>query len=78
MNQSTSGCLGKDSQEKKILSHLKSGKSLTPLEALEKFGCFRLSARIMDLRRKDYHIDTVMVTKGEKRFAKYVLKNKAS
>lgn len=33
-----------------MLEHLKSGKTLTPIEALENFGCFRLSARIYELK----------------------------
>ena len=37
-------------QERMILDHLKKGMKLTPREALEKFGCFRLSARIFNLR----------------------------
>ena len=38
------------SQKKQILSYLKTGKSLTQMEALYKFGCFRLAARICELR----------------------------
>lgn len=33
-----------------ILEYLKTGKVLTPLEALDMFGCFRLSARIYELK----------------------------
>lgn len=33
-----------------ILSHLKTGKILTPIDALDLFGCFRLSARIYELK----------------------------
>ena len=36
-------------QNQQILDYLKSGKSITPLTALKKFGCFRLSARKLDL-----------------------------
>lgn len=46
------------SQQKKILDHLKKGKSLTPLDALNKFGCFRLGARIFELRDKGWIIQT--------------------
>ena len=45
-------------QNEQILDYLKSGKSITPLEALEKFGCFRLSARIFNLREDGYNIIT--------------------
>ena len=44
------------SQNQKILDYLLSGKSLTPISALNKFGCFRLSARINDLRKKGHNI----------------------
>lgn len=38
------------SQKTEILEYLKSGKSITPLEALSMFGCFRLAARISEIR----------------------------
>lgn len=33
-----------------IKAHLQSGRSITPLEALDLYRCFRLGARIYDLR----------------------------
>ncbi len=33
-----------------IRKHLERGRALTPLDALAKFGCFRLAARIGELR----------------------------
>ena len=45
----------------KVLSHLKSGKSITPLEALREYGCFRLGARICDLRKDGHTIQTQMI-----------------
>ena len=39
------------SQNERILAHLKKGKKITPLDALEKFGCFRLAARISDYEK---------------------------
>ena len=41
-----------------ILEWLQSGKSITALEALFEFGCFRLGARIKDLRSRGHHIIT--------------------
>jgi len=38
------------SQNKSIKAHLQKGKSLTALDALYMFGCFRLGARIHDLK----------------------------
>lgn len=45
----------KPSQTLQIYLHLQKGKTLTALEALELFGCFRLSARILNVE-KDYGI----------------------
>lgn len=44
-------------QERMIFEHLKKGLKLTPMEALDKFGCFRLSARIFNLRAKGHDIE---------------------
>ena len=38
---------------------------LTPLDALMKYGCFRLSARINELRQIGYHIETIYKTDFE-------------
>ena len=50
------------SQNKGILAYLQSGKSITPIEALKEFGCFRLSARIFDLRAMGHNIKTKSIT----------------
>ena len=41
-----------NSQTKKILDYLLDGHTITPLEALEKFNCFRLGARIKDIEKR--------------------------
>jgi hypothetical protein len=46
--------------------------SITPLEALSAFGCFRLSARVSDLRAEGVNIRTT-IHKGEKNYAIYEL-----
>jgi hypothetical protein len=62
------------SQTKKIAEHLMSGKSITPIEALNKFGCFRLGARIHDLKHKQgFCIEAKTVENEGKRFAEYSL-----
>jgi len=63
----------KRSQNDMILDYLKSGKSITPLEALDKFGCMRLGARISDLRKRGHPIRSDNVVKNGKRYAKYSL-----
>lgn len=56
-----------------ILDYLRGGRDLTPLEALDKFGCFRLAARIDDLRAAGHAIETRIETRNGKRFASYRL-----
>jgi len=60
-------------QNQQILDYLKSGKKITPLTALKKFGCFRLSARIFNLREQGNAIITKNVTRKGKTFAEYSL-----
>ena len=57
-----------DTQCSAILEHLKKGLSITPLEALELCGCFRLAARIHDLRDQgnDIVTDTITTQSGKK------------
>ena len=62
------------SQSSKILAYLKAGNGITPIEALNLFGCFRLGARIADIKKMGYNIVTEMVKVGDgKRVAKYHL-----
>jgi len=58
--------------KEKIRKHLEKGKSITPIEALNKFGCFRLAARIHDLRDEGMLIKTEKVTTKGKTYAKYI------
>ena len=61
-------------QNQQILKHLQSGRTLTPMSALTKFGCWALSSRTSDLKKLGYNIDKEMITKGGKTFAKYYIK----
>jgi hypothetical protein len=63
----------KKTQNELILSYLKKGKSITPVDALNKFGCFRLAARVSDLRKDGLNIATKFVTKEGKNYASYRL-----
>ncbi len=62
-----------ENQRKKILDYLQSGKSLTALDALQKFGCFRLSARIHELKQS-YPIQSEWVRRGKKQVKLYSIK----
>ncbi|MBQ6299802.1 MAG: hypothetical protein IJK79_05425 [Bacteroidales bacterium] len=45
-------------QKAAILAHLRAGKSITQLQALHLYGCFRLSAVIFRLREAGFIIRT--------------------
>jgi hypothetical protein len=61
-------------QEQQILAHLKAGHRLTRLEALTRFGCIHIGARVFDLRKAGWDIRTERVkTKTGKRVVEYYL-----
>jgi len=69
-----------ESQKKQILEHIEAFGSITPIQALNLFGCFRLSARIWDLRHEGHSIRTNIVKEHlTKRhtvnYAKYTLES---
>ena len=61
-------------QTEAIRAHLESGRDLTPLDALDQYGVFRLAARIDELRGEGLDIETVIERRGRKRFARYKLR----
>ena len=67
-------------QNDMILAFLKKHKKgITQAIAVERFGCYRLSARISDLRKLGYEILTTYETRknrygGVATYARYVLK----
>lgn len=63
-------------QTEMILAHLQSGKPITPLEALREYGCFRLGARIWDLKQAGHPIEMTLANSGDKHFASYRLVEK--
>lgn len=63
-----------DSQAAAILKHLQAGGTITPLLALDKFGCMRLGARILDLKRQGHPISSTTVkTPSGKHVSEYRL-----
>ena len=64
----------KKTQKQIIEGYLLAGNSITPLEALERFGCFRLAAIIHQIREKRHVYTTMITNKYGNRFAKYSLK----
>ena len=62
------------SQSAKVLYHLQNYGSLTAIQALELFNCFRLAARINDLKEAGHDIQTEMKRlKNGKKIAVYSL-----
>lgn len=72
-----------NAQSKQILDYMRSNGSITPMEALNLFGCMRHGARIYDLKAAGHNIITIM-TIGEKasgrpsRYARYILNEQSS
>jgi hypothetical protein len=50
-----------ESQNKRIRTYLESGRSLTALDGLHLVNCFRLGARIYDLKREGMNISTEII-----------------
>lgn len=61
-------------QEEAIREHLESGRDITPLEALDLYGVFRLAARVDSLRQSGLDIETIIERRGKKRYARYKLR----
>lgn len=61
------------SQRENILKYIREHGSITPMEALSEFGCFRLSGRIFELRQQGWNINTEQMFSNGKVFARYVL-----
>jgi hypothetical protein len=62
-------------QSEAILKHLKSGDTITSLEALQRYGCLRLAAVIHSLRKEGFDVNTEMVDVNGKTIAEYSLLN---
>ena len=65
-------------QKQCVLAHLKKGKAITPMDALNLFGSFRLSSIIERLRNDGHKIETIRIPFTSKygfksNYAKYVL-----
>jgi len=63
------------SQSQAILTDLARGRRITPLDALRDYDCFRLSARIHDLRKQGHNIKTEWISdpRTKKSFAEYYI-----
>lgn len=65
-------------QARKVLSHLKSRGSITPMEAIITYGITRLAARVHELRNAGFDVVTRMKRDHSmKPYAQYLLTKKA-
>ena len=58
-----------------VLNHLEN-KPITAMDALNDYGCFRLAARINELRMSGHNIKTEIKNQDGKRYAMYHLLKK--
>jgi len=62
-------------QTNQIIAHMKEHGSITGMQALKHYGCFRLAARIYDLRNQGHQIEAqTWKTRSGKHVARYWLK----
>lgn len=54
--------MARQTQTGDVLAHLIKHGSITSLEAFQKYGCSRLSAKIFNYRKQGYEIETVRTT----------------
>ena len=62
-----------ESQSGRILKHMQEGYGITPITALNNYGCFRLAAVVFDLKKEGHNIRTTIIKENNKKFARYKL-----
>ena len=60
-------------QAERILNHLEKGRKITQVEAFNKYGCWRLAARISELRHDGHDIRMKLIKRNGKQYAQYWL-----
>ena len=67
--------MNRTTQKQSILNDLENGYEITPIDALTKYGCFRLAAIVCQLRKDGHNISTSNVKKlsGDGMYASYKL-----
>ena len=63
----------KRSQSDRIIDYLATGRPLTPIVALRRFGTFRLGARVHELKQQGHRIESRLVKRGDAHVAEYRL-----
>jgi hypothetical protein len=59
--------MGKQTQVQLIIEYMGEFGSITPLEAIRDIGCYRLSARIADIKKMGYPVKTELVAVTNRR-----------
>lgn len=66
--------IGKQSQTDQIIDFMLAGNKITAIIALNLFQCFRLAARIADIKKRGYDVMTTFeTTENGKRYAVYTI-----
>jgi len=55
----------------KVLQHLRSGKRITAYEAVQRYGIYRLAARVNELRRMGHAVKSTEVRDGSRHWGVY-------
>ena len=63
-------------QRERIEEYMLAGNSITQMEALEKFGCFRLASVIHRIRKKRFVYTKLITNKYNNQFANYSISDK--
>lgn len=63
-------------QKDQVIDYLATGKPLTPLVALHRYGILRLGARIWELREDGHKIKSSLVNRRGKTVAEYRLEGR--
>lgn len=65
--------------KEQVLSHLRSGRTLTPLDALKMFNTMSLAEIVHSLRHEEnIDVKTTIMYSGKKHFASYSIEPKES
>lgn len=62
--------LSSESQKEKIRKYLEEGETITSLEALKMFQCFRLASRMTDLKKDEVPFESVRIQTPTQKYVK--------
>ncbi len=65
-------------QIEQVLEYLKEHGSITSMDAIVEFGCTRLAAKVFELRKQGYNIETIKEKGKRGYYARYKLSTDTS